>query len=210
MSFTITEFPITVKDEADIPAIAYSIGVAGIWVTYGSVAPKLRTIPPSTFALAVHDHTEIKAGGGSIFLTVGGQARVESASTLWLKTLNGHNVYFHTAGNDVQTYPSGAGIDIYADGFVEWSMLRNKTEIKPLPDQDAIIESVQPREFKIAGKSRLGFIVEELPTQFIRVTTDDDGKTVKGVGIMDMLAALYKTVQSLLFRVTALEEERVS
>lgn len=198
----ITEF-LEPVDIAEVP----SGSATHVLVLYGTVSPKIRKALKSEFPDSGHSHSSLIVDGTSarIYVNPSGQCRMDSYGIIYLKSVSGDQVRFHTAGGNVETYPPGAGITIFADGFVEWSMAALKTDIDDIVDSDSKVKLLRPRKFKVAGKETYGFIVEESPSEFTQ-TTVVDGKEKKGVNLTSLIAYLCSTVKSLLNRVENLEE----
>lgn len=99
--------------------------------------------------------------------------------------------------DDLTSTPSGTGINVTADGFVEHSLATLKANIKDIPDAASILASMRARQYDVNNKETLGFVVEENPAQIIETWIDEKGETAKGVNLSSILAVLVDEVQSL-------------
>jgi len=153
----------------------YQLTSAG--VLYGTNLTQMWCDVSSTFRVRVNSNTFLQITGAFLWTT------------------------FYYA---FKSSPSGAGIYVYCDGFVEWSMAHLKDNITSIPP-DVISKPLIPREYTQNGKQRLGFVVEESPSEIIVSTTNEEGKEDKGIDIMALCALQQAKINDLEKRLSVLE-----
>ena len=203
MSFEKTSLPITFQTPADwgVASLSSSL-VSHILVRYDN--DRIVNVAKGDFAMANHSHATLAPYGAGQQLRLWPTLQVTLEASGWMTLdVNGGQLSFKDCGA-VQTYPSGYGTNIYADGFVEWSMARLKDNITPLPP-NIINKPLLPRQYVQNTKRRLGFIVEESPSEILASTINEEGVEETGIDLMALCAIQQGKIEDLEKRLTALE-----
>jgi hypothetical protein len=127
------------------------------------------------------------------------------SNTHFIVALAGSPWCFYVSGGDIRTSPPGNGHEVYADAFIEHSSRRHKTDIAPIADFLTLFKRITAKAFTMGGKSRFGFIAEELPKRFVREFESAEGEPEKGVDTSSLLGLLWRVVRNLEKRLSALE-----
>ena len=188
---------ITYYEILDCPELGYAT-IDYLWAvkSNGVVAFTDKTI----FAPLNHIHFALYSGNSTI--------SVDTDPILIKADSPAKDLRVKLGGNSIKTSPSGTGQQVYADGFVEWSMAANKENIEPIPDAESVFVSVTAKQYTIAGAQRFGFVVEDLPSKLTHSSIDENNKIERGVSIGGMLAYLWEFVGKLAARVAALEAKK--
>lgn len=132
---------------------------------------------------------------------------IANDSYLWLRAQNGY-VQINATGW-LSVYLGGnANFDtatVYAVEFIETSSKEKKEDIQDLTDTTQTVKSLKPKKYKIKNKETAGFILEEMPSSVSYSGIDSTGKLVEGIKHSGLLAILWRTVQSILTRLEAIE-----
>jgi len=118
---------------------------------------------------------------------------------------------FFSVSGHIRTIPSLGGNNMYADSFVQWSSRAGKKDITDIPNAKALLDGVKPKKYKVAGKTYLGAIAEDVPGDVYEEVenADDSTKKDKGVSLSNTLWILVDVVKQLITRVEKLEKQKV-
>ncbi|MGW8324241.1 MAG: hypothetical protein ACWGNI_00965 [Desulfobacterales bacterium] len=190
----------------------------------GVKSNKLKRIPSSVFSWASHkahhlwNLTKTKAvisqnTDNDLKISCDGDMRFGELSFL------PSSIKFRSAGpvvcftltqfasySHIKTLPSGSNYYVWSDGFIEYSSLAsNKENISDISNSKPLILNLIPRAYTQGGVSRMGFVVEESPEEFVKASVNDDNTVSKGIDIMSIIACLTDIVKDHEARIVALE-----
>ena len=203
MSFEKTAFPITFTDLNDLSEHNYPL--THVWAPTHLIAKRSSGVwyqyKTSYFASSNHTHDSITGVAG--YITMAGTTGWWNQSSGQIQIQNPETLTFINQIR-LQTVPTGRNCYIYADGFVEWSMARLKTDIVDIPDSIGVLKKMKASKYKVLGKESLGLVVEKNPQEVVE-TADVDGMQEKGVNLSSVVSILLDVVQKQEARITVLE-----
>lgn len=183
-------------------AVYSANSIDGVITYVGDV--EVKTLK-SQFKLTNTDETLIQNGVypniGKIEILSSGQILVWNKSTLKISSTG--QVQFWTDGNSINTRPPGNNTLIYADNFVQWSMRVYKDNIIDIPPNVAN-KPLRPRQYTVAGNTRLGFIAEEAPQELV-ASQYTNGEKESGIDLMAVCALQQAQINALEERIEKLE-----
>lgn len=198
---------ITFYEPGDLPLITTMGAGEGMLVYSGNGVKKIAKANfytgnlPSQISLAGTGYASISASYGFICELIGTKPVIFSH-------FSGEN-RFYLYNSFLELRLNRTDSIVRAGSFIQWSGQKDKTNIREFEKDD--LSKITPRRYTdTGGRSRIGFVAEDLPSDYVSEALDEEQKPNiwrKGIDLMAMIASLWKSVQELARRVDVLEKK---
>lgn len=174
-----------------------------VWTVQGN---KFYFTPIEAFKLTGTFEQQLINGSARVQCVGGTQVKLRCPGVMVLTGVGGTGSIKMTGLNgDVYTYPGGAGINMKADSFIEYSMSANKTDKKPIDKAVEKVKALKAKEYKVAGRKKYGLVVEENPEVAFYSKEPETGDDLNGIDLGSLCGLLLDTVQQLITDVEELK-----